>query len=158
YQYLTSYANGTLLPGPINSTWYFPEGKVGQGFIEWLTIQNPDPVNACSVRIQYLLTNGSPVSITRTVNPKTRYTASVNNDLGVSPNSNMNKLSSIVVNVLNQTTCLGVVAERPMYFTNAFGINSGYDIVGMTALSNTFYFADMPTVPGTHSFITILNP
>jgi hypothetical protein len=45
-----------------------------------------------------------------------------------------------------------------MYFTNVFGINSGDDVVGMTALSKTFYFADMPTVSGTYSFITILNP
>jgi len=38
-------------PGPVNTTWYFAEGKVGQNFTEYLTIQNPDPVNACNVNL-----------------------------------------------------------------------------------------------------------
>ncbi len=159
YQHLQSYANGTLLPGPINSIWYFAEGKVGQGFTEWLTMENPDPVNACSVNIEYLLSNGAPpVNVRKTINPKTRYTESVNSDLGVSPGSGTSKTSSIIVNVLNQSTCLGIVAERPMYFTNVYGINSGNDVVGMTALSTTFYFADMSVVKGMVSLMTILNP
>ncbi len=157
YQYLTSYANGTLLPGPISSTWYFAEGKVGQGFIEWLTIQNPDPVNACSVRIQYLLTNGT-VTLTRTINPKSRFTSSVNNDLGTPPGSSSYKTDSIIVTVNNQTTCFGVVAERPLYFTNFFGESSGSVVMGTVTPAKTFYFADMPTVKGSDSFITILNP
>ncbi|HJT59748.1 MAG TPA: cellulase family glycosylhydrolase [Ktedonobacteraceae bacterium] len=157
YQYLTSYANGTLLPGPISSTWYFAEGKVGQGFTEWLTIQNPDPVNACSVRIQYLLTTGT-VTVTRTVSPKSRYTASVNSDLGTPTGSSSYKTDSIIVTVTNQTTCFGVVAERPLYFTNFFGESSGSVVMGTTTPSKTFYFADMPTVKGSDSFITILNP
>src|SRR5579875_415279 len=157
WQYLTSYANGTLLPGPISSTWYFAEGKVGQGFIEWLTIQNPDPVNSCSVKIQYLLTTGT-VTINRTVNPKSRYTASVNSDLGTPPSSSSYKTDSIIVTVNNPTTCFGVVAERPIYFTNFFGESSGSVVMGTVTPAKVFYFADMPTVKGSDSFITILNP
>jgi hypothetical protein len=157
YQYLTSYANNTLLPGPISSTWYFAEGKVGQGFTEWLTIQNPDPVNACTVNIQYLSSTGS-YTVTRTVNAKTRYTASVNSDLGTPSGSSSSKSDSIIVKVTNPTRCFGVVAERPIYFNNYFGESSGDDALGESSLSKAFYFADMPTTTGAASFITILNP
>lgn len=157
YQHLTSYANNALLPGPISSTWYFAEGKVGQGFTEWLTIQNPDPVNACTVNIQYLLTTSS-LSVTRTVNAKTRYTVSVNSALGTATGAFPSKSNSIIIKVTNPTRCLGVVAERPIYFTNAFGESSGDDALGETSLSKAFYFADMPSTTGAASFITILNP
>jgi hypothetical protein len=114
-------------------------------------------VNACGVNIQYLLTNGS-YTVTRTVNAKTRYTTSVNSDLGTPASSSTSKSHSIIVKVNNPTRCFGVVAERPIYFSNFFGESSGDDALGQTSLSKAFYFADMPTTTGAASFITILNP
>ncbi len=58
---------------PVSKTWYFAEGKVGQGFTEFLTIENPGAVS-CAVTIQYLLGSGGPVTVPVTVPPFSRYT------------------------------------------------------------------------------------
>src|SRR5205823_13310008 len=68
-------------PGPVSKTWYFAEGKVGAGFTEFLTLENPDTVNSCTVNIQYLLGTGSPVNVSVTVPAATRFTESANTDL-----------------------------------------------------------------------------
>jgi len=65
---------------------------------------------------------------------------------------------STIVNVTNTSTCKGVVVERPIYFTNFKGISSGTDTLGATHLSTDFYFADVSSLPGYNSYITILNP
>lgn len=143
---------------PVSQTWYFAEGKVGGGFTEWLTIENPDPTNACNINFEYLLSNGSPVNVTQVAQPNSRFTESVNTDLNTLPGGSQ-QTDSAIVTVTNPGTCKGVVAERPMYFTNFFnGTSSGSDVLGATAPNTTFYFADMPTVTNTDSFITILNP
>ncbi len=148
-----------LPPGPVNSTWYFAEGKVGQGFTEYLTIQNPDPVNTCTVNIQYLLSTGLPVTKSLTVLPNTRWTEGVNNDLNTPSSSTSYQAVSTIVTVSNTTpNCKGVVVERPIYFTNFKGISSGTDALGATKLGTDFYFADVSTLAGYNSYITILNP
>src|SRR6266852_3243890 len=38
----------TLQPGPVSKTWYFAEGRVGGGFTEYLSMDNPTS-NACAV-------------------------------------------------------------------------------------------------------------
>lgn len=143
---------------PVSQKWYFAEGKVGQGFQEWLTVENPDPNNACNINFDYLLTGKSPVNVARTVAKNSRFTESVNNDLGISQHSSSVDYVSTIVTVTNASTCSGVVVERPMYYLNFFGSSSGTDVMGATRLNRTFYFADMPTITGSDSFITILNP
>ncbi len=147
-----------LPPGPVYKTWYFAEGKVGQGFTEYLTIQNPDPTNACNVTIQYLLSTKTLNPIPLTIKPGTRWTEGVNNDLGVAANSASYQGVSTIVQVTNVPTCQGVVVERPIYFNNFFGISSGTDALGATKLATDFYFADVSTLAQYHSYITILNP
>lgn len=147
-----------LPPGPVNTTWYFAEGKVGQGFTEYLTIQNPDPVNICTVNIQYLLSASTPLPKSLTVLPNTRWTEGVNNDLNTPASSTTYQAVSTIVTVTNTTICKGVVVERPIYFTNFKGISSGTDALGATKLGNDFYFADVSTLAGYNSYITILNP
>ncbi|HEX9134504.1 MAG TPA: hypothetical protein VF844_19625, partial [Ktedonobacteraceae bacterium] len=147
-----------LPPGPVNTTWYFAEGKVGQGFTEYLTIQNPDPVNTCTVSIQYLLSASTPAPISLTVLPNTRWTEGVNNDLSTPASSTTYQAVSTIVTVTNTSVCKGVVVERPIYFTNFKGISSGTDALGATKLGTDFYFADVSTLPGYNSYITILNP
>jgi hypothetical protein len=131
---------------------------VGAGFTEYLTIENPDPVNTCSVNIEYLLGTGSPVNKSVTVPPASRFTESVNSDLNVLPNAGTYQTDSAIVSVTNPSSCAGVVAERPMYFTNFAGVSSGSDVLGSTHTGTTFYFADVPTGGGYASFLTILNP
>lgn len=147
---------------PVSKQWYFAEGRAGASFTEYLTIGNPTNTT-CQVDIQYLYTPDSASSLQKTVvlsiPPNTRHTENVDQDLGTSPTGHGNNVSTIVTVDNNATpSCPGVVAERPMYFTNLFGISSGHDALGATHLSNNFYFADISTLPGYHSFITILNP
>lgn len=155
YQYLHSYA---APPGPSSKTWYFAEGRVGAGFKEFLTIENPDPVNTCSVNLQYLLDNGKgPITRTITVPTATRITESVNNDLAIQATQATGVSVSTIATVNATPTCNGVVVERPQYFS-WHGVNSGSDVVGATHLGTTFYFGDVPTGNGFASFLTILNP
>jgi hypothetical protein len=150
-------------PGPVNKTWYFAEGRVGKGFREYLSIENPS-ANACAVNIQYNYTpdGGTPANktVSVTVNPFSRLTESVNNDLGYADSSGTGAILAAVVNVNGVTTpgCNGVVVERPIYFVNFGGIASGTDVLGATHLNTTFYFANVPTGPNNTSFLTILNP
>ena len=143
-----------------SKTWYFAEGKVGAGFNEFLTIANPDTVNDCSVNIQYFLGSGSPITKTVSVVHNSRFTESVNTDLNISATVTNYQTDSAFIQVDSTTTpnCTGVIAERPMYFTNFTGVSSGSDVLGATHTGKTFYFADVSSGPGYASFITILNP
>jgi streptogramin lyase len=156
----------TLQPGPVSKTWYFAEGRVGGGFTEYLSMDNPTS-NACAVNITYLYTPDRGTAQTKTVPitvpANTRYEEGVDGDLGTSP-SGHGVTDSAIVAVNNTTTpnCTGIVAERPMYF-NALGANSGSDVLGVTHLATTFYIADVAVGAqaggGNYSsFITILNP
>ncbi len=161
---------GTPTPGtgPLNMTWYFAEGRVGKGFREYLTIGNPTS-SSCVVDVNYFYTlDGSSRPTNKTVEvtvaPASRTTESVNNDLGIPDSSTSAASLATIIAVDNETTpnCTGVVAERPLYFSNYHGISSGTDVIGGTALGTTYSFADIPTgVSGSSSFtsfLTILNP
>src|SRR6266571_181726 len=145
---------------PVNKTWYFAEGRVGGGFKEFLTFDNPDPGHSCPVNIQYLYTPDGGSAATKTVPvtvpPASRLTEPVNNDLSIQPNQSPGASLSTIVTVTG-STCNGIVAERPMYY-QWHGINSGSDVLGATHLGTTFNFAEVPTGGGYSSFITILNP
>ena len=136
--------------------WYFAEGRVGASFKEYLTIDNPSPSNDCPVTVQYLPETGSPVIKSFTVTHASRWTESVNKDMSVLYTQKTGVSVSAIVSV-NPSSCNGVVAERPQYFS-WHGINSGSDVVGATHLGQTFYFADVPTNNGFTSFLTALNP
>jgi hypothetical protein len=145
---------------PVSKAWYFPEGKVGQGFTEYLTIENPDAANDCNVTLYYIGSSGSPVTKSVTVPRASRFTEPVNADLNTPASSTSYQTVSAVVTV-NTTislNCAGVVAERPIYFTNFLGISSGTDVLGATHLATTFYFADVPIGGSYVSYVTILNP
>lgn len=156
YQYLHSYAPST---SAVNKIWYFAEGRVGAGFQEYLTLNNPDPANDCAVTLNYLLEGGNPASKTITVPHATRVTDSVNGDLNVAYNQAIGVSVSTIASVNNSITpgCTGVVVERPMYFS-WHGVNSGSDVMGATHLGTNFYFGDVPSGSGYTSYITILNP
>lgn len=157
-----------LQVGPVNTAWYFAEGRVGKSFREYLTIGNPTP-NACAVNIQYnYVMDGSTTPLNKTVAVQvaaaSRLTESVNGDLGIADSSTSAASVATVVTVNKTSTpnCQGIVVERPMYFTNFQGIASGTDVFGATKLGTKFYFADVPSgsVNGSNftSYITILNP
>lgn len=154
------------LNGPVSSTWYFAEGRVGGHFSEWLTLENPDN-NACAVTINYLAQPDRGSAYTRQVSvnvpPASRVTEWVDGDLGTSPTGyGISDAAMLTVNSSVTPNCKGIVAERPMYY-NALGANSGSDVLGLTHLGTTYYFGDVaegaqPGGGSYSSFITILNP
>jgi DNA-binding beta-propeller fold protein YncE len=148
-------------PGPVNKTWYFAEGRIGKGFREYLTVENPS-ASTCVATIQYNYTpdGGTPAtkSVSITVNPYSRLTESVNNDLGYADSSGTGAILAAIVTVNATPNCNGVVVERPMYFLNFRGIASGTDVLGSTHLNTSYYFADVPSGPNYTSYLTILNP
>jgi hypothetical protein len=176
YQHFLSYASQTspsptpsptpVVSGPVSSTWYFAEGRVGGGFKEFLTLENPSS-NACTVTIQYLAQPDGQAAFTKSVSVNVpvaaRVTEWVDGDLGTSQTGpGISNSTLITVNSSATPSCTGIVAERPMYF-NALGTNSGSDVIGMTHLNTTFYFGDLAegaqSGGGSYSsFITILNP
>ena len=145
---------------PVNKTWYFAEGRVGKGFREYLTLDNPSST-ACNVNIRYLYgLDGSSATYTKTVAvtvPATsRLTEAVHGDLQIDWNQQPAASLATVVSVTN--ACNGIVAERPMYFVNYHGISSGTDVLGVTHLNSTFYFGDVPTGAGSTTYLSLLNP
>ncbi|HEY6408131.1 MAG TPA: S53 family peptidase, partial [Ktedonobacteraceae bacterium] len=64
--------NGQRL-APASKTWYFPEGSQGGGFMEFITLQNPDPAQTANVTFTYL-SNGAPVVVQHSVPPSSRQT------------------------------------------------------------------------------------
>lgn len=153
YQRLRSYQP---VLGPTSKVWYFAEGHVGAGFNERLALYNPDPSTDCSVTLQYLLGGLNPVYKTITVPHGSRFTESVNDDLGA-PVTQAKGMDVATIVSVNAGACTGIVAERPMTFSWR-GTTSGGTVLGANALAASFYFGDIPTGAGNSSFITILNP
>lgn len=157
----------TTPAGPVARSWYFAEGRIGKGFREYLTIDNPN-TTACSVDVTYYYTVGDSTNApqqTKTVTnvpvaPRSRYTESVNQDLSVyDPATTADNVASVVT-MNSASTCAGVMVERPIYFANYHGISSGTDVAGATptALGRSFSFADVASDATHTSYLTILNP
>ncbi len=144
---------------PANTNWYFAEGSVGGGFTEYLTLENPDPVNTSYVAVTYLLQTSPPSTktVNHTVNASSRVTVKVNDDLGISPTGNQVSVAAIV----NVMTGAPIIAERPMYF-DFNNIQSGTDVIGAPYPSTSYYFAEGNTTQSGSSkywtFVTLLNP
>ena len=149
---------------PVNDNWYFGEGRVGNGFNEYITLDNPDSSQACALNVKYSYTpvggNAQTKTIATTINPATRATRYVNNDLGfpVTLKGAADVSTFVTVNTSITPNCPGIVAERPMYFHFNGVVDSGDDVMGATHTATTFYFADVPSGGGSFSFFTILNP
>ncbi len=161
--------------GGVSKTWYLAEGHVGDGFREFITIGNPDPTTDCTATITYMpegevtldqakkhMAARKPLDVrTVTIAHNSRYTASVNQDLGITQTQQPGLRHSTMVSVPFVSGCAGVVVERPMYFSY-HGVTSGSDVMGTTSLAQTFFFADVPTQAGASTFMqshfTVLNP
>jgi len=101
-----------------SNLFYFAEGTTQSGFSEYLTIENPDPMNTALVTVTFLPANGnSPVVKLYLVAPSSRFTLDTSLVLS-------NQAFSLVVEA-----SVAIVAERPMYF-NFFGDTGGTDVVG----------------------------
>lgn len=106
----------------IASEWFFAEGYTGDGFHEWLCLQNSGTEDA-SVQIVYLTQEaGALPPRTISVPAASRQTVFVNTDAG-----DGYQLSTRIV----VTAGSRIVAERPMYF-NYSGWTGGHDVMGFT--------------------------
>ncbi len=103
--------NGQRL-SPAAKTWYFPEGSEGGGFLEFVTLQNPDPTLTANVTFTYLSSNAAPVVVTHSVAPSSRQTFDAQADLHTTP-SGTGYHDGVIIQV---TSGPGIVAERPIYF------------------------------------------
>jgi hypothetical protein len=100
--------------------WFFAEGYTGDGFHEWLCLQNPAGEEAV-VEIDYLTQEqGALPPRSLTVPAQTRVTLFVNDHAG------SGLQLSCRVRVISGPP---VVAERPMYFSQG-GRDGGHDVVG----------------------------
>ncbi len=108
--------------GSINrtTTYHFAEGYTGDGFQQYLILQNNN-ANSATVTVTYTYRSGAGKTQTITVDPNSRATVDVNAAIGRDKEVSMQVTSN-----------LPIVAERPMYF--CFGdICDGHDVVGFGA-------------------------
>jgi Pro-kumamolisin, activation domain len=148
--------NGQRL-SPVAKTWYFPEGSEGGGFLEYVTLQNPDPTLTATVTFSYLSSNAAPVVVTHSVAPSSRQTFDAQADLKTTP-SGTGYHDGVIIQV---TSGPGIVAERPIYFIWS-GYNSGIDVVGATHTSTTYYFSEADTTQAGSAnyktYVAMINP
>ncbi len=107
---------GATTPG---RDWFFAEGYTGDGFDEWLCIQNPGAVNA-EVEIYYYPESGDSIFKEYLVPAGTRFTVNVNADAGPG--------LSISAGVVSDQP---VIVERPMYFNYGGSWTGGHDVLGL---------------------------
>jgi kumamolisin len=147
--------NGQRL-APTNSTWYFPEGSEGGGFLEYITLQNPDPSQTANVTFTYL-SGGAPVVVTHSVAPSSRQTFDAQADLHTTP-TGAGFHDGVIIQV---TSGPNIVAERPIYFIWS-GVNSGMDAVGATHSSLSYYFSEGDTTQSGQAnyktYVAMINP
>jgi probable HAF family extracellular repeat protein len=143
-------------PAPIvgATTWYFAEGYTGPGFDEYLTIQNPNPTRA-DLTITYFL-NGAPPAVRQvSVAGNSRYTVAVHDAReGVGRNQ-------AVSAKVESTNGVGVVVERPMYFTyngSTAGVTGGHTVMGVQQPRQAWLFGEGYTGAGFDQYLTIMNP
>lgn len=87
--------------------WNFAEGCTRAGFETWLCVQNPGQDEATAT-ITYMFADGTTEDKEHTVAPNSRYTVSVNEEVGPEKDVSM-----------RVTSDRPVIVERPIYFDYA---------------------------------------
>jgi len=131
--------------------YYFAEGCTRPGFEEWLTIQNPG-ASAITVSATFQLGagQGDPVIKSYNVPAQSRITLYVPTEAGADKDVSV-----------HLTSASGFLAERPMYFSYAYGgadWNGGHCVIGAPATSTDWFFAEGATIPGFHEWLCLQNP
>ena len=136
--------------------WQFAEGCTRPGFDTYLCLSNPQGVHA-RVNISYFCADGQVVKKEGVrVDARSRLTVPVHEDaLGVGRHDNAHGDFSIRVESANGVP---VVAERPMYFSYRPSWTGGHDVIGATAPSETWLFAEGCTRPGFNTYLCLSNP
>jgi hypothetical protein len=135
----------------LSDRWFFAEGYTGEGFDEWICVLNPGDADAgLTFRFQ-TQEAGEQVRAGYAVPARTRRTFKVNEVLGADYQASLAVESS-----------RAIVAERPMYFDylgrGAHHWDGGHCVMGATALSREYFFAEGTTRSGFEGWITLQNP
>lgn len=127
--------------------WYFAEGYTGEGFQEYICLGNTGDADL-EVEIDYHFSQGPSLVKTYLLPAKSRSTVNVNEEVGGGK-----EVSAVV-----SSSSPAVVCERPMYFLYGGRWGGGHDVLGASAPSRTWYFAEGYTGPGFEEWICVLNP
>ena len=123
-------------------TWYLPEGSSNWGFECWLLIQNPnDTPTGC--QITYMIEGEGPVTVQKSVQPNSRATFNMADDIGA-------KDASIKVE-----SGAPVIAERAMYRNNR---RSGHNSTGATTPAAEYFLAEGTVGWGFTTYVLVQNP
>ena len=102
-----------------STTWYLAEGTTRSPYQEWITIQNPNATDAL-VTVTYMTSTTSTATAGITVSANRRHTIDVNSTL-----TGLGITDADVSAKIESTNGVGIIVERPMYWTGG-----GYDPVG----------------------------
>ena len=128
--------------------WYLAEGCTGDGFTEWIAIQNPNS-STSEVTISYYSDNGLETTQDIEVLPTSRYTIRVNDII----------TSSFVSAKIVSTNDVGIVVERALYRdSDSLEWIAGHCSIGATAAATTWYFAEGSTTGSFDEWISLFNP
>ncbi len=142
----TAAGKSNTLSLTVSTIWYFAEGTTRAGFEEWLCLLNPGGTTA-HVRVQYMLGSSGLTEKSYTISARTRFTLNVNLEAGAEQDVSIKVISDAFV-----------VAERPMYFNYRSTWAGGDNVIGATAPSKTWYFAEGCTRSGYEEWLCIQNP
>jgi len=143
------------------TTFYFAEGTTRPGFETYFCLENPGASDAVA-RLTYMKGDAKTATQDAGLPAHSRVTVHPADILGTGDDA-AHDFSTRVVSLGGQ----GIVVERPIYFDYNAPLGSGpsgafwsggSDVVGATAPSTTFYFAEGTTRPGFETYFCLQNP
>jgi len=157
FNYKTTWNGGHDVVGATAaaSTFYFAEGTTRPNFDPYICIQNPGST-AANITITYMKGDGTTDSQHEQIPKNTRATFLPRSKLGTGDDTAHDFSTKVEC-----TNGGKIIAERPMYFNYKPGTNNwngGLDVVGATAPSSAFYFAEGTCRPSYDPYICIQNP
>jgi hypothetical protein len=126
--------------------WYFAEGTTLPGFEQYVTVQNPQDVEA-NLTFTYMPEGASKMSFNEKVGALSRSTFRASDHVGTGRNVSLLVESDVFV-----------VAERIIYFDYKGKWTGGHCVVGSTSPAKQWYFAEGTTRDGFEEWLCIQNP
>ncbi|MDY6793917.1 MAG: S8 family serine peptidase [Actinomycetota bacterium] len=126
--------------------WYFAEGYTGDGFEEWLCLQNPNE-HEIEAEVTFMFEGGGTQVKYCGLDPLSRFTLSVNHEVGPG--------RDVSIMVMSDDE---LVAERPMYFDYKGAVKGGHNVVGTNLPSQAWFFAEGCTRRGFEEWLCLQNP
>jgi 5'-nucleotidase / UDP-sugar diphosphatase len=136
----------------LSTNFYFAEGTCRPGFDPYIALLNPGTADA-RVKITYMLGDGTSKTQDILVPAGSRATAHPPDVLGTGDDPSHDFSAKVEC-----TNGKPIIAERPVYFNYNGVWTGGHDVMGVTSLARTFYFAEGTCRPGFDPYFSIVNP